>query len=82
MVSEDHMHWTLSIRKIRSDVVTKSIKEAVVCWWVAEIRPSPNVKEVVHKWIAPGIYEKMHIQYLLESQVKCQSYFQSVGFRI
>jgi hypothetical protein len=48
-------------------VVTKSVKEAVVCWWVAKIRPSPNVKEVVHKWVAPGIYKKMHTQYLLES---------------
>jgi hypothetical protein len=81
-VSKDHMHWTLSIRKIRSDVVTKSVKEAVVCWWVAETRPSPNVKEVVRKWVVPGIYEKMHTQYLLESQVKYQAFFQSVGFRI
>jgi hypothetical protein len=40
--------------KTRSNVISDSVKEAVVAWWISEIRPSPIAKEVVRKWVAPG----------------------------
>jgi hypothetical protein len=57
------------VRKTRSDVISDSVKEAVVAWWISETRSSPIAKEVVRKWVAPGVHTKMHTQYLLESQV-------------
>jgi hypothetical protein len=61
MASKDHIQWTLSVRKTRSDVISDSVKEAVVAWWISETRPSPIAKEVVRKWVAPGVHTKMHI---------------------
>jgi hypothetical protein len=61
--------WTLSIRKQRKDATSDSVRAAVIAWWVAETRPSPNRKEVVKHWVAPGVHENHHCQYLLESQV-------------
>lgn len=67
--STDQIVWTLSVRKVRKDATSESVKAAVIAWWVAETRASPNRKEVVKHWIAPGVREKHHCQYLLESQV-------------
>jgi hypothetical protein len=49
MESKDHIQWTLSVRKTRSDVISGSVKEVVVAWWISETRPSPIAKEVVRK---------------------------------
>lgn len=69
MGSSEHIIWTLSVRKQRSDRTSDSVKAEVIAWWIGETRASPNRKEVVKKWIAAGVYEKHHTQYLLESQV-------------
>jgi hypothetical protein len=60
--------WILSVRRQRWDITSESVKAVVTTWWVSETRASPNRKEVVKKWIAPGKHEKHHTQYLLESQ--------------
>ena len=69
MVSEVHMEWTLSVRKIRSDATSSMVKDIVTAWWAAKTRPSPNRKEVVRKWVAPKTYVQHHAHYLLESLV-------------
>lgn len=68
MESSDQIAWTLSVRKRRKDATSESVRLAVIAWWVAETRASPNRKEVVKKWISPGIRDEHHCQYLLESQ--------------
>jgi hypothetical protein len=69
MLTEDHMEWTLSVRKTRSDATSGVVQDIVTAWWAAETRPSPNRKEVVRKWVAPKTYVQHHAQYLLESLV-------------
>jgi hypothetical protein len=69
MVTEVHMHWTLSVRKTRSDATSPVVADIVGAWWSAETRPSPNRKEVVRKWVAPKTYVQHHAQYLLEPLV-------------
>jgi hypothetical protein len=49
MASKEHIQWTLSVRKTRSNVISNSVKEAVVAWWISETRASSNTKEVVRK---------------------------------
>ena len=73
MVSEVHMEWTLSVRKVRSDATSSMVKDIVAAWWAAETRPSPNRKEVVRKWVAPKTYVQHHAQYLLESLVSARN---------
>ena len=70
MTSGEQVMWTLSVRKRRSDATSDAVRDEVIAWWNAETRPSPNRKEVVRQWIAPGVYEKHHTQYLLESQAR------------
>ena len=67
--SGEHVMWTLSVQKRRSDAISDVVLDEVIAWWNAATRPSPNRKEVVREWIAPGVYEEHHTQYLLESQV-------------
>jgi hypothetical protein len=52
--------WTLSIRKQRKDATSDSVKAAMIAWWVAKTRASPNRKEVVKHWVAPGVHENHH----------------------
>ena len=68
MTSGERVLWTLSVQKRRSDATSDAVRNIVIAWWNAETRPSPNRKEVVRQWIAPGVYESHHTQYLLESQ--------------
>jgi hypothetical protein len=60
MASREHIQGILFVRKTRSDVISTSVKEAMVAWWMFKTRASPNAKEVVHKWIAPGVHAKVH----------------------
>ena len=69
MESTEQIVWALSVRKLRKDATSESVKAVVIAWWVAETRASPNRKEVVKHWIAPGVRERHHCKYLLESQV-------------
>ena len=69
MLSNEHIQWTLSVRKTRSDATSPFVKDIVGKWWAAQTRPSPNRKEVVRKWVAPKTYVEHHAQYLLESLV-------------
>jgi hypothetical protein len=49
MASTEHILWTLSVRKRRSDATSELVKAEVIAWWTAQTRPSPNRKEVVKK---------------------------------
>lgn len=69
MESNKEVVWTLSVRKQRKDATSDSVKAAVISWWVAQTRASPNRKEVVKQWVSPGVRETHHCQYLLETQV-------------
>ena len=69
MESTEQIVWALSVQKLRRDATSECVKAVVIAWWVAETHASPNRKEVVKHWIAPGVRERHHCQYLLESQV-------------
>jgi hypothetical protein len=44
-------------------------KKVVINWWTYETRVNPNKKDVTHKRIAIGVFEKRPTHYLMESQV-------------
>jgi hypothetical protein len=72
MDSAKRFEWTLSIWKIRVDVLNTSTKNIAISWWVSETRMSPNRKEVVTRCVGPGmrdISDEKPKQYLLESHV-------------
>jgi hypothetical protein len=59
--------WSLSICKIRSDILASETKAIILSWWASKTHMSPNKKEVVRRRLAPKVYEEKPTQYLMET---------------
>jgi len=49
--------WLLSIRNKQLNVLAFGIKVIVLSWWSSETHMNLNQKEVVHRRLAPHLYE-------------------------
>jgi hypothetical protein len=73
MNSSREFQWSLSIHKVRYDILSPQTKVLVESWWFSETQVSPNQKEVVRIILGPHVYNEKLMHYLMKTQAQFHS---------
>jgi hypothetical protein len=75
----DKALWALCDRAKRKDVLSLEVYNVVVKFFINNIQISPNMKDVVKRWLAQNSWESHPTHLLLESWVCCFSTWHTIN---
>jgi hypothetical protein len=58
--------WTLTVCKVRVNVVSTEVRNYLVNWWIIQTKVSPNKKDVTQLKVGPNDCEMKPTHYLME----------------